>query len=316
MAKDMGGRYLRRMPLLSTRNLFVLGDLLVDAEETISASDLKKFEGSVDAAQKRLQVSDTRRDSFRNSIEEFRVDGRGVAVDVGLAMLSVMMYRYDKRRGQPSMFGPDDDPDVSRPVVANPSVYEAARLRLLHKFERAYFYGIDDLCDASSENAEQFLQLAAILVETAATQVIRSKPALLSADTQHKLLRRRGGELMEWWSFPHYRLVRSMVTSMAEKCVEVTLLPNGWLAPNAFGIRQEEFDNLPSSDPDLARVLQFGVAYNGITLVPHHQTKSKEWCLVELGGMVILKHGLTLKRGGFIESSARELRSLLQETQP
>ena len=54
--------------------------------------------------------------------------------------------------------------------------------------------------------------------------------------------------------------------------------------------------------------------YNVFTLVPHHQTKGKEWCLLELGGMVILKHGLTLKRGGFVESTPQEMADMLQES--
>jgi hypothetical protein len=316
MAKDMAGRYLRRMPLLSTRNLVVLGDMLGDEEASISASECKRLADGVNAAQRRLQIADARRQAYMKEIEEFRVGGKPVLEDVALAMLSVMLHRYDKRRGQPSMFGDDDDPEPSRPVTANSSVHEAARLHLLHRFDRPYYYGIDDLCDASSENAEQFLQLAAVLVETAATQIIRSKPALLTAETQHRLLRKRGDQIIEGWNFPQHVFVRRLVTEMARRCVDVTTLANGWLTPNAFGVLQKDFEALPSSHPDLAHVLQFGVAYNAFTLVPHHQTKGKEWCLLELGGMVSLKHGLTLKRGGFVESSPQELADMLQEPKP
>ncbi len=315
MAKDMAGRYLRRMPLLSARNLVVLGDLLGDEELLISASAHRRLAESVDAAQRRIQVADQRRAAFRKEVDNYRVGGKPVPEDIALAMLSVMMHRYDKRRGQTTMFA-EDDPEPSRPVTANPSVYEAARLHLLHKFERPYFYGIDDLCDASSENAEQFLQLAAVLVETTATQIIRSKPALLSAETQHRLLQKRGEQIISDWDFPQHALVGRLTAGMARRCVDVTNQPNGWLVPNAFGIPQEEFEALPASHPVLAHVLQFGVAYNAVTLVPHHQTKGREWCLLELGGMVILKYGLCLKRGGFIESGSKELAEMLREPGP
>jgi hypothetical protein len=316
MAKDMAGRYLRRMPLLSTRDLVVLGDLLSDEEATLSASECKRLRESVDAAQRKLQVADSRRDSFAKDATEFLVGGKPVTEDIALAMVAVMLYRYDKRRNGPSIFGPDDDQEPSRPVMANPSVYEAAKLHLLQKFDRPYYYGIDDLCDASSENAEQFLQLAAKLVETSATQIIRSKPASLTATVQHQILRKRGDQIIEGWNFPQHLLVRRLVTAIALRCVEVTAQPNGWLTPNAFGIKQEEFDVLPDSHPGLAHVLQFAVAYNAVTLVPHYPCKSKEWCLVELGGMVVLKHGLTLKRGGFVESTPQELATMLEEPRP
>ncbi len=316
MAKDMAGRYLRRMPLLSARDLVVLGDLLSDEEVTLTASECKRLRESVDVTQRRLQVADTRREVFDRDVAEFRVGGNAVPEDVALAMVAVMLHRYDKRRGGPSIFGADDDQEPSRPVSANPSVYEAARLHLLQKFDRPYYYGIDDLCDASSENAEQFLQLAAKLVETSATQIIRSKPAFLTAATQHQILRRRGDQIIEGWNFPQHLLVRRLVTAIAVRCVEVTNQPNGWLTPNAFGIPQDEFDALPDSHPGLAHVLQFGVAYNAVTLVPHYPCKGKEWCLIELGGMVVLKHGLTLKRGGFVESTAQELAGVLEEPRP
>jgi hypothetical protein len=313
MAKDMASRYLRRMPLLSGRDLVVLGNLLGDEEATLTASDCRQLSERVDATQRRLKVSDTRRADFEREVREFRVGGRPVAEDIGLAMVAVMLHRYDRRRKGPSMFGDDDDQEPSRPVTANPSVYEAARLHLLHRYDRPYYYGIDDLCDASSENAEQFLQLAAVLVETSATQIIRSKPASVSTIDQHRLLRKRGGQIIEGWNFPQHLLVRQLVTAIAVRCVEVTKQPNGWLAPNAFGILQEEFKALSNSHPDLAHVLQFGVAYNAITLVPYYPCKGKEWCLLELGGMVVLKHGLTLKRGGFIESTAHDLNGMLTE---
>ena len=316
MAKDMAGRYLRRMSLLSTRNLFAIGDLLNDKDVPISGSALDLLRGRVDAAQRRLKVAQSRREAFDKDVGEFRVGGKPVADDVALAMTSVMLHRYAKRRSGPSMFGDDDDPDVSRPVSANLAVYESALLHLLHKHDRAYFYGVDDLCDASSENAEQFLQLAAVLVETTATRIIQSKQASLDACTQHTLLRERGAQIIQGWNFPQHLLVRRLVTAMALRCLEVTNAPNGWLTPNAFGIRQEEFDALPSTHQDLAHVLQFAIAYNALTLVPHSLCKGREWCLIELGGMVVLKHGLTLKRGGFIESSAQELVGMLEEPRP
>lgn len=316
MAKDMAGRYLRRMPLLSARDLVVLGDLLGDEEALITAAERRQLRERVDAIQRRLKVADTRMADFKKEVGEFRIGGRPVAEDIGLAMVAVMLHRYDRRRKvQPSIFG-DDDQEPTRPVNANMSVYEAARLHLLQRYDRPYYYGIDDLCDASSENAEQFLQLAAVLVETSATQVIRSKPASVPPTEQHRLLRKRGAQIIEGWNFPQHLLVRQLVTAIAIRCVEVTKQPNGWLTPNGFGILQEEFNALPKSQPGLAHVLQFGVAYNAMTLVPHYPCKGKEWCLIELGGMVVLKHGLTLKRGGFVESTAHELSGMLEDPRP
>lgn len=313
MAKDMAGRYLQKHSLLGPRRLVALGDLLSDQEERISPSALRELGESVNASQHRLRVAPARRSALEEEVDAYRSGGNPISEDVRLAMLSILLHRYaGRRKEQATLF--DADPEPSRPVVANSGVHEAARLHLLHRFERPFFYGVDDLCDASSDNAELFLQLSGILVDTVATQVIRSKNAQLRAGTQNQLLRERGEWIIGKWSFPYYREVRRLVAGIGRKCVDITLEPNGWLTPNAYGILQEEFDGLPQSHPDLARVLQFAVAYNALVLVPHYKQGGKNWCLLELGGMVVLAHGLSLKRGGFLdEGNASGLVQMLKE---
>ncbi len=312
MAKDMAGRYLQKHSLLGPRRLIVLADLLGDQEESISPSSLRELGEMVDAAQRRLKVTDARRVELGKIVDEFLPGSRPVPPDLRQAMLMVLLHRYDRRRkGGATLF--DADPEPSRPIIANSGVHEAARLHLLHRYGRPFYFGIDDLCDSSSENAELFLQLSAVLVDTVATQVIRSKSPQLGSGAQSRLLRQRAGWIINKWSFPYFQQVKHLVMEIGKRCVSVTQEPNGWLTPNAYGVPQEDFDRLAKDHADLARVLQFAVAYNAVLLVPNYKQGSKLWCLLELGGMVILFHGLSLKRGGFIEGDARELAAMIEE---
>ncbi len=314
MAKDMANRYLHKMPLFSQRELHSLSDLLTNELTMIPPGKYKELKESVDSARKKIGLNDSRYNELLNEVTCYLGEKVGTE-DICLAMIKVLMYRYSKRTPQRVFFEMEEDPDPSRPLKVDVSVYDAARIHLLHQYNKPLYFGIDSLCDASSENAEQFLHLTATLVETAATQVIRSRPATLSAKMQNKLLRQKAEEIINDWNFPEYRFVKHLTCKMAERCLSVSVQPNAPLGAgaNAFGIPQQEFDDLPKRHPSLARVLQFAIAYNALSIVPRYPCKKQEWCLFELGGMIILKYGLTLKRGGFIESTANELMKIVQE---
>jgi hypothetical protein len=312
MAKDMASRYLRRMPVLSERGLTILTNLLADADVSINPAALTALRKQVESLENRLDISADDRQRLESQIRDFR---KANSEELVLAMLCIMMHRFSIRRGRrnPTLFDiQDDEREADIRVAANDSVYAAALFQLFHEHNRPYYCGIDDLCDASTENAEQFLQLAAELVEAVVTQVARGKPALLTPERQHALLRRRGEKIMQGWRFPHDGKVRTLVAEIARRCLQKSIEPNGAVLANAIGIPQEQFDTLADLHSELARVLQFAIAYNAITLVPHYTCKHKTWCLLELGGMALLRYGLTLKRGGFIESTSTELATFLE----
>ena len=311
MSKGMAGRYLRRMPVMSERGLTLLTNLLADADVTVKESAVKALRKSVTALQKKLEIKPEDLQRLETKAREHK---KADSEELVLAMLTIMMHRFDgrRRRSVPTLFDTEDDDrqsDIS--VAASDSVYAGALFQLFHKYDRPYFFGIDDLCDASSENAEQFLQLAAELVEAVVTQVARNKSATLPPDKQHALLRKRGEKIIEGWRFPQVDQVRTLVAEIAARCLEKSLQPNAPYIANAIGIRQEQFETLAKDHPELARVIKFAIAYNAISLVPHHSCKNKSWCLFELGGMALLRYGLTLKRGGFIESNSEELAGFL-----
>lgn len=318
MAKDMANRYLAQMEIFNRRRLSNLGDLLATEPEMITDGRLKQLVHSLDVTQRRCKISSERRACLNEEISRYvsGSTGEDATDDVRLEMLNILMARYSKRVPQVTLFETDDDDtEPSRPLTADSGIADGAKVHLLHRFDRPYFYGIDTVCDASSENAEQFLQLASSLVSRAETQLIRSKSPSLRSGIQHQLLREHAGKMMSKWDFPQHHLVRRLADWMGRQCVEKSLEPNASLGSgaNAVGILQEEFEAIPSRYPDLARVLQFGVAYNAFSIISNHKTKKRLWCLIELGGIPILHYGLSLKRGGFIERRNEDLVKIISE---
>lgn len=316
MAKDMAGRYLSQMEVFNRRGLHNLGDLLSTREGLLPAGKRQQLKKHIDSLQRRYDISVERRLGLEKEIDNYFANTGENGEDLRLGILSVLFERYAKRILQHSLFeDPPDNAKPSRPLKVDSGVADGARVHLLHKYERPYFFGIDTLCDASSENAEQFLQLTARLVSQSETRLIRGRAAMLTSSEQHKLLRERATDMLREWHFPQCRLVRRLADGIAAECLTKSLEGNASLrgGATAFGIPQDEFDTIPKIHPRLAKVLQFGVAYNAFILAPNHRTKKRIWCLIELGGILLLHHGLTLKRGGFLERQSDDLVRLLSE---
>ncbi len=315
MAMDMASRYLQQMPIFTTRNLRRLEDLLGDQILPLPKSKAEELAAHVDATQRKLRLSTKKREELLAAIDAYRPDGVvALHPEIRLAMLSVLMHRMEKR-GQAGLFDSALPEPASKLPKVDLTVYDAARIQLLHRYERPYYVGIEDVCDASSENAEQFLRLAAELVELSAVNVIRGKAALLDPPIQSERLQAKAKQVVDEWDFPRARLVRKLVETLAAKCLQRSLDGNAPLGPgaNAYGILQGEFEAIPETHPELAQLLQTAIANNALTVVPRYSCKNKEWCLLELGGIVILRHGLTLKRGGFLEGSAAELTTIAKD---
>ena len=316
MAKGMATRYLRRMEVFSRPGHESLGDLLSTDEGQISRSRYLKLKGSIDALQRKCGVSTRRRVDLERMAKDYVAKAVKGGDDLLLGILSILFERYAKRVPHQNDLFEETLKDVEprRPLTVDAGVAEGARVHLLHRYERPFYFGIDALCDASSENAEQFLQLAGCLVSHLETRLVRRKAATLSSRDQHKLLRDRAEELVDGWSFPQCQLVRQLANGIACACLQKSLEGNASLdgGATAFGILQEEFEAIPVEHPRLAQVLQFGVAYNAFTLVRNHRTKGREWCLVELGGLLLVHHGLTLRRGGFLQGNVDDLVRLLE----
>lgn len=316
IARDIADRYLAQMPEFLHNDIRQLQNVLASDVMPLKSGQIEKLREDVRKEQIAAGISSGRRERLERSVASYlrsAKDPTELGEDVQLAMLRILMHRYVKRVPQHDLFE-KRDPEPARPLKVDASVAEGARIHLLHEFRRPYYFGLDKICDASSQNAETFLRLCARLVHHAEMLLMRRRGATLSSEIQHRLLQDAARQIIDNWDFPHQRLARRLADAIAAECVEESLAPNAWLGggANAVGILQSEYEQIHKTHPQLATVLHFGAAYNAFLLVPNRSVKNQSWCLIELGGLHILQNGLTLARGGFLERNADYLATMVE----
>ncbi|HEX5183222.1 MAG TPA: hypothetical protein VFW19_08740 [Allosphingosinicella sp.] len=315
MAADMADRYLPRVQAFRNRNATQFKRLVPDEPPRLSEAKLRELSAQVDRDQRRFEVTPARRETIEQLANAYLAGAQSGdrEPEVGLAMIRILMARYANRVSnmQVSLFE-EFDPDPKTPLKADATVAEGARLHLNELTGRPLHYGFDTLCDASNENAELFLQLAGALVARMETQAIRGRPLALTAAAQQDVLRTKALEIMDGWAFPYARHVRAIVDHMAHECREVSLTANARLGygGNAIGILETEIAELLASSDELTLVLKYAVAHGAIEVTRDYGQGGKNWCLIEMSGVVCLAHGLTLRRGGFLERDLDYLRGL------
>lgn len=313
IARDMSERYLRQMPVFMRRGLHSLPNLLDSQPPSLPVGKLKQLEATLSSGRRKLVGAERRRDIERQ-VDDYLIRQRGEeqiddGPDVRAMMVRIVMERYLNRVPQSSLFDEPTETVPSTPLKVDSSVRNAARMHLHQEFELPYFYGFDLLCDAATENAERFLRLAGHLVAQIETQLIREADTVLTPVMQERLLKQRAERMLSEEDLPDRARVVQLCETIAKQCLAKTLEANAPLGegPNAWGIRESEFDSIPKDFPDLARVLKSGLAYNMFTLVRDHGTKGEQWCLIELSGTWAVARGLTLRRGGFLERRTSDL---------
>ncbi|MDE1464770.1 hypothetical protein [Spartinivicinus poritis] len=311
IARDICKRYIPRIPEFSRRSIDDLRLLLDTKASALRKTDIDKLRKIVNKIQGEAQFSDSLVEAIKKRVP------RDLPEDESLAALKILLNREKNKTPQLSLLGEDvfrEEP-ITEDRKARTAVIDGARIQLLHDFGRPYYFGMEKLADASNSNIEQFINLSGALIDELLAQLIRGKKPQLSPLTQHKALVNRARKIISEWDFPYHAAVRNLVQFIASRCVERTMAPNAPLddGPNAIGIPQREFNAVLDRSERLTRILHFAFAYKAIIFIPNYKCKKEEWCLLELGGVPCIAHGLTLGRGGFIEDTLSGLQSAVSE---
>lgn len=312
MATDMADRYLRLVEPLRDRKYERFRDLLKEEAPALTRGQFEELEGLVDREQRKLQISADRRRKIEQIVARYLKGAKmaDFAPEVVLVMVRVLMHRYAIRTsGQTRSLFPEQEPEPKQALKAKSSVADAARIILHQLYGRPFHFGLGDLCDASNENAEIFLQLAGALVARMETKAIRNEDPALTPAMQQSALADKASEIVGAWAFPFSRAIRELVDRIAKDCIEVSGEANASLGAgaNAIAVPESEMKELLGSGSELSDVLKYAIAYAAIVAVRDYGQGGKSWCLLELSGPVCLKYGLTLKRGGFLERRVSDL---------
>lgn len=316
-AEAVSRRYIRYLPDLTRHGVRSLNGLKEKVEPTpqqVEQVAALPERTARDLAIPRLQVEQIRERVYAFVARKPDLDLQVVAP----AMMNILLHRQARHnRGQPQRGLFDADESMAEPASVEPDMEIAAgaQVHLWHNFGVPYLAGFDTLADLGTENVETFLQLAWQLVRLLETQAVRSDhPESLTVKQQHDVLQKEAEHIVKAWSFPHATDVRRLSHEIAQVCKGRSLRPNAPLGggANAIGVEQSEFLDV-IHDRKLADALFYGMAYSGFTLIPDRKAKGKIWSLIELGGPLIAYHGLTTRRGGFVEMKLSDVSQMLRK---
>jgi len=319
IAADISKRYLTRIPDFANRNHNNLNHLLLERIQPLAEGTITKLRDEVEKCSVSLGVPRSQIDQIRSGIQSFEqgYGGQDCTEELKLAMERVLIHRYQNKRPQRSFFENNEPEDVLE-MKADSNIASAAKIYLAHKYNRPFFYGFNDLCDASSQNAELFLRLCSPLVSRCYTKLIQGRGSIaLDAKVQDAMLREKAKtSIYQEWNFPNAKKVIQMGEAIAEICKNESLKDNAPLdaGANAISIPQEEFDKLLQTKSQIVDVLKYGVAYNALNITRNYSQgkPGQKWTLIGLGGFLILHNRLTLKLGGFVKKSVSNIEEMIK----
>ncbi|MBP5089498.1 hypothetical protein HUS91_28830 [Pseudomonas chlororaphis] len=310
VARDISSRYLVGVTELSRGSPRTLGSALDHKQVALTQAQLKELQNKVEVFARNSNLSAPVIQSLHSRIPA------KVPADEAAGALHILLHREWNRTPQLELLSEDpvEEPFTGDREISS-GLLEGVRLQLMHEFDRPFYFGMDKLAEASNNNIEQFIRLSGVLIDELIARVVRGRSYELPAKLQHDALRKLAVRIMEEWDFPYHALVKDLISGMAKRCKDRTLLPNAPLdhGANAIGIPQEEMDQVLARSERLTRVLHFAFAYKALVFVPQYRCKGRVWCLLELGAIPSIAYGLTLRRGGFIEDTLTGLQSLLKE---
>lgn len=308
-AQDIASRYLQEMPIFTRSHQTKLSALLAETCKAISNSNIEKLKVKINSDIQTLRITKDRASKLEALVDNY-AGANAEPADVRLAMLRILLHRYAKRTPQQELFSEIIDSEPKRELTADSGILSAAKLHLMHEFDRPYYYGSDMLADSGNGNIEQFLRSADELITTIETKLIRRKQMyVLSAEEQHRLLKEVANKTIDEWDFPMHKQVRLLIDYIGNKAVEASLTPNAYLdhGANAFGVLRSDFQKMKVASPELITVLHFAAAYNALSIIPSYHCKNEIWTLFQLGGYPIIKYGLPFNKGGFVEGGMQSL---------
>ena len=151
MAIDMADRYLAEVQSLKSRNATRIEPLLPNMPIRLKGGKLDKLAQSVEKTQRDLKISDSRKSTILDLVRQYlsSTSSPDKSTDIELAMSRILFHRYINRLDRTLQLFDDFDPEPNIPLKADAQVADAARLYLHAEFNRPFFFGLDDLCDAS-----------------------------------------------------------------------------------------------------------------------------------------------------------------------